>query len=249
MRLAEKAGHLPERAGKAVLWYSEMEGVPRRDKSVITLPKIASAEFFNLKDGEQFLFHIPTNRDGVWFGGTDENPFLSHLQDMPFRAFCERGENGFYDSLRPPVIGKLEKAMDVKAKRQGDFFFIPIAHPFLNLLKVTLEACGTFGVEIVEEKNAPILGTRHILSGLQQHFRARKLNDGEMEEYQRFKNGKTWYSSASISLDDSHWTTVDLNIGEGSVKAPDHSSLELKTPHIIFQAQGFFDEQAATTAD
>lgn len=162
MRLMEYGyGQLPQRAGEAKLEFARAVGMPTRKEDLIQLDFDPKFEFFPLKKGEQFLFV----GIGVWFGGTDENPFLVRLKDEVFSRFLLDGEEGFYDQLKPARIKLLEKRTCTIAKRQGDFFAFPM-----------LQGWKTFDIasNCIADSEFPgpkdcaakkLFGTRHLLTG------------------------------------------------------------------------------------
>src|SRR4051812_36171399 len=112
MRLFEIA-KFPSKAGKVELKLADVI-VPKRDEAEILIPNMRyDVEFFRLKRGQQFMLTMPDHGHAqrVYFGGTDEQPFLTTLTPEAFEAFAAGGEEGFFDSLKPPVIKAHETAL------------------------------------------------------------------------------------------------------------------------------------------
>lgn len=149
---------LPKRAGKAVLLF-EGSGQPVRNGKEIVLPTHPEGEWFPLKDGTQFLFR-PVGYSTVWFGGTDENPFLVILRTEPFTTFARQGEEGFYKYLAPS--SPLPDAQ--LATRQGDIFAFRLPWTWKDLAARTC-ICG-HKIEPIKENGVTVFGTRHVLEGL-----------------------------------------------------------------------------------
>ena len=104
MRLFEvqqKFGDLPQKAGIAVLnWKGS---VASRDGKTITLPTHDDEiQFFPLLDGMQFLLQVPSIRQitRVFFGGTDEQPFLVEM-DSEVITSLRGGEESFFNEIKP----------------------------------------------------------------------------------------------------------------------------------------------------
>lgn len=213
MRLFEMK-ELPAKAGLAVLEWDKGISRPERDESTIAAPRNAGVEFFALKEGVQFLLLITAvgsdqRQQGVYFGGTDEQPFLVELETEAFRAFIEGGEAGFFAALKPKLIKDIEQtyrgreAAERRTKRQGDIFAHALRWPWKGLILHHLKLLGT---ELtLRHAECALFGTRHDFRGL--------LGEFKLPE-----------------------TAVKALVGEGIVEAPDHSPLELKIPHVLAQA-------------
>lgn len=208
--------HLPRQAGKATIRWST-SAYPARDGSVITLRLEENGEFIPLKDGEQFLYlrgaGIHQQRQ-VFFGGTDENPFLTEL-DPSVRnialVVAERGESIFYDALKPEKIKHMELGFGVQSRRQGDIFAVPVDWTWERL-----RACAAILNLATGDANAgklQVFGTRHVLEGRW------------LETVTYYKDG---FGNAVVGK-------ARTLFAMGTLKAPDHSPLVLKGIHVLAQ--------------
>lgn len=225
MRLAEmKAGSRPNKAGLALIdWYSPEGGqsVPSREGDVLHLPRYFDAELFRLQPHyNQFLYCL---RERTWFAGTDERPFLVRLGDGSFMRFLNGGPNGFYHSLIPEGLVKLAKKAGTRCQ-----FDIPERQTYVRQgdifaypLSLTWgEIRRAFyilrGNEMETASGAlEIFGTRHSLA------------------FGRYLQG-THLLGRDLAL-----------VVEGTVVAPDHTSMKLETPHALFQTSGLFSPEEA----
>lgn len=163
MRLAEMK-KFPTTAGKARLEFSEAGTTPLRNNENISLPLNRECEYFSLRDGKQFLYVLYRYGKQVYFGGTDENPFLVQLQDRTLSAFLHDGEKGFYHSLKPSIIDLFETKLKKKTKRQGDFFAFPLPWSWERLAKSHLINTG-LTMPVQQETNLALNSTRHLFQG------------------------------------------------------------------------------------
>lgn len=160
----------PKTAGKAELIFSNTN-TPCREGNVITLRDYPELEFYPLGEGEQFLVRtkavIPSRglvERAIYFGGTDENPFLVVLKEEIFDRFMSGGEKAFYDALKPDLMKKLEKEFGVPAFRQGDIFAIQFPMSW-DEVQLSARMFGQTKAVASEVKTWSILGTRHRLTG------------------------------------------------------------------------------------
>lgn len=205
--LEQKFGSLPDKAGVAVLdWGKDW---PTRDGKTIKLPAYTETQFFPLRDGAQFLLQIP-GRDcaRVFFGGTDEQPFLVEL-DSNVVVSLHIGEEEFFNVIKPNGVKVLEGAFDTKAVRQGDWFAVPIPLSW----KVT---CGMIALvdsdptviepSNEEERKVHLLETRHSLIS-ERHIRM-------------------WWNDNRLEC---------VLVGEGILRAPNREDRVLRGPHMFFR--------------
>lgn len=179
--LAGKHGKLPARAGLARLeWTDRRTNTPRRDGSTIILPLGADVEFFPLSKRRQFLAHIwrgeqghqgwgPTpERAELYFGGTDEQPFLVQLQPEALQSLAQ-GEDGFFEALKPVDVRLIENAYGQPAVRQGDWFAVPLPLELsLKIMAGVLVATRepeTLNLVPTTNGGTPLNRTRHNLNG------------------------------------------------------------------------------------
>jgi len=113
-------------------------------------------------DWSQFVFY-QTNPGSLWFGGTDERPFLVRLDANLSRDF-DKGVDTFFDAMVPDLIKQLEARFGEKPRRrQGDIFMYELPYGFSEirgLLSMTKRE------PIPEQrKETPVYGTRHTFSG------------------------------------------------------------------------------------
>lgn len=214
MKLAEM---LPQAAGKALIFFTDPRNPPKREKERITLPFSTDNEFFFIQEGDQFLFRIPYG--GIWFGGTDENPFLVRIDGDALEAFKRDGATGFYDFLKPAVVKKYEGVLTVSAKRQGDIFALPL--PYYNWDGLRDPIFGILGLEVKpttqalnKEKELSVFGTRHFLR--RGHY------------FEVNKGGP-----------------APMLLADGLLAAPDHTPLELNGLHLLVQAAGLYNPAEA----
>lgn len=172
MRYAEMRS-LPKKAGIAVLEFGEPKDVrePTRDKNRIVLARQPDDEFFPLQEGRQFLLRTNVSRGlavryefHAFFGGTDEQPFLVRLNGRPLSAFSEGGESAFYDALKPEIIKQLERLRKIPARRQGDFFAMPLGCSWDNIAWLQQLFSGDI-ITPTEVKELPVNETRHRFTG------------------------------------------------------------------------------------
>ena len=238
MRLVEFGKTLPKKAGVVALKFTKNERVPKRKEAEIVIPDHGEVEFFPLSNGDQFLLALGNDEGGAWFGGTDENPFLSHLSFTSLEVFHKDGEDAFYQWLKPKGVIKLEEGFRVRAKRQGDFFFVPSPLSFEEW-EALADCNGALRsyCEYKRESSLRLIGTRHVLQGRALRTQTISAQDGK------------WRSARPSCYDEPEIWSHDLFLVSGVVTAPDHKPLELKEPHFVFQADGFFSEEVATKAD
>src|SRR3989344_1788811 len=122
MRLFElertNRGKLPKTAGDAVLKWDEDCKTPSRKDEVITLPAGHSVEMFSLLDGAQFLLDVDSR---VFFGGTDERPFLVELDNRIMKHFGG-DELQLFNALKPGPVKILETQCEVFSWRDSTYF-------------------------------------------------------------------------------------------------------------------------------
>ena len=208
MLLRELGSRRPGRAGKAILKYDDVD-VPRREKDVIILPERGDLQLVRLQRGwNQFIARL--DRSTVWFGGTDENPFLVSIDELPFRWYCKYGPKGFYESLLPELPGDTYR-------RQGDIFAAPIPFTWEEVLKAYRYILGWVDVEVIEidEGDEGLFGTRHHLRGVILNRRVRMP-----ETFTSYGPSPTW-----------------LVLAEGTVVAPDHADMKLEGVHALAQTR------------
>lgn len=219
MRLFEveqQQGSLPKKAGVAAINW---KGGPMREGNTIHLPNHDEVQFFPFLNGEQFLIQ---SRDVVFFGGTDEQPFLVQL-DPQVVTSLRGGEQAFFDTIKPNGAKVLEKAFGTKTVRQGDWFAVPLPFSWEAAGGLVAMMQRDFKVEVPsteKERKIQLRGTRHNLIAL-------RYIALPTEEYGR-------RNPLNCAL-----------IGEGILKAPDHADRELKGPHAFFQTAHLVDPAKA----
>lgn len=167
---------LPARAGRAELYFASRDKTPVRNKGLIGLPLHPEAKFYPLQHGEQFLFSTPLSendryggharQDTLWFGGTDEEPFLVRLHPGLLKDFEADGEEGFFEALKPGLIEDMEPIFGWATKRQGDIFALrtPFTWKMLKALHV-IQNPGKSS-ELKEVKAESVFETRHRFTGV-----------------------------------------------------------------------------------
>ncbi len=117
-------------------------------------------------DFEQFLCIGPPDRENsiantVWFGGTDERPFLVRMDSWTQDAL-RHGD--FYGYIIPSTMLTMARKWGNTWKRQGDIFAYPLPFSWDDLKEI-----GNFtkakGIQIQTGVFSPF-GTRHEFTGL-----------------------------------------------------------------------------------
>lgn len=240
MKLSEFK-ELPKKAGMAEIKWVDTHHRTKADRMLaghdgrvmrigdqIILPADSTVEFFPLRDGDQFLFYDGLNHGAsggrVYFGGTDEKPFLVRMNPQILTTIRLGGEIEFFDRLRPREISRFEQLFGVKAIRQGDWHAVPLPWSWKE-----------------------ITGLHELLT--RQHLEVQTRSMSEILQYKvddPEKQGK-----AVIMLNNTRhklegkWAEVIINtnggrnciIGEGLLTAPDHKPVELKGPHALYQTE------------
>ncbi len=164
---------LPRRAGKAKLEYVDGQPAtkdgPSRLKDVIRIPTFGNPELFPLEDSwSQFLLMenpLDGSRDrAVWFGGTDEEPFLVQMDPQVIHFFMKDGPEGFYRAIQPDAL-KLNEKLNQPVRRQGDIFAVRMPSDWPSI-QVALLLVGARDTKLSEGKDIRVFGTRHMLSGV-----------------------------------------------------------------------------------
>ncbi len=217
---------LPSKAGKTKIHFLDADTHPTRNDEDISLPLSKNAQFYPIALGTQFLFTNPRRYDenDVFFGGTDEEPFLvqlnsSILQVLKKEEFFKGNERALYNALKPKSIADREIALQKECGRQGDIFFIPSGFSFEELERMLtafypdkygFDEDGVGGYTEAKTGNAmSVFGTRHELHG-------------------------TALILSGIGL-----------FGEGFLKAPDHAERTLLDVHFMAQTAYLFNPQMA----
>jgi hypothetical protein len=164
MRLFERSNSgWPSQAGMAIIRYSKEAKLPTREREMILLPNDPELEYFPLKQGSQFLVRCPevtSTQPTIFFGGTDELPFLVPLKEEPFRAFIERGYHGFYQSLKPPVHRRWAGSKQHPTRRQGDMFVTDLKLSWRELDRIIRLVSGE-ELSLDYMQDSSVGGTRH----------------------------------------------------------------------------------------
>lgn len=220
MLLTELGNRRPKRAGKAIIEYDTEADHPRRDENLIVLPYRGDLQLCKLqKDWNQFIVRIDYST--VWFGGTDENPFLVSIDDRPFSEYCKYGPEGFYRSLLP-------KLPEETYKRQGDIFACLIPFTWEEILKAYKYIHG-WKVEVGEakpdERGGGLFGTRHHLKGVALNHTVR-IPESFISSYGSPE-------------------PIRLILAEGTVVTPDHTDMKLVGVHALAQTRYLREPQRA----
>lgn len=163
MRLFEMK-HRPDHAGKAKIEFSNVNN-PVRQGVDIALPNARDNEFFPLRAGRQFLFrHWGDHEDHYWFGGTDEQPFLTRITKAPYQAFFKGGEPTFYQHLMPDLVVELRQDFGFRYRRQGDIFAVSLPYRWSELIKYAALMADN-GIKQRALDNFRVFDTRHVLTG------------------------------------------------------------------------------------
>jgi hypothetical protein len=169
MRVMEMK-ELPKRVGDAEIHLAPgnafaWEAPAFRKEKEIILSEEGSPRFYQLKNGEQFLY-TSEDRGGnrhLYFGGMDESPFLVELEMRALEHAIE-GERAFFEGLKPSWIRQVEQKMKRRTKRQGDFFAFSVSKNMVAFINEYVRH-GT-RVQMDTAEKSPVEGTRHRFSGL-----------------------------------------------------------------------------------
>lgn len=219
----------PKKAGVAILEWSQSVSTPSRDKKVIQLPSAGPVDFYPLLGGSQFLVSVWDKQhegsvyhnnfrwtQSLYFGGTDEQPFLVQLDPKALDSLMN-GEEAFFRALKPQSAATIEQKLGYVAKRQGDWFAVPF--PPTTGIKSLLDVLDNF--ELID-KSYPDFHLRPTNAKGEAIGRTRHM----------IKNG--WVGSIS-----------SIVLAEGILTAPDHEDLELSGPHALFQTAHLVNPQKA----
>lgn len=172
MKLIEMR-ELPKKVGEAVISFGKEDVVPERKGQKIILPGNPEMDFFWINNQLQFLLYYyfcgynqgqdNEKRESpmCWFGGMDESPFLVRLNPACYHTLIRKGEQDFFEALKPKKVRVIEKFAEMQAKRQGDIFSVEL--PFtLQQLQVAGKALGG-NIPVPEHKGQRfnLFGTRH----------------------------------------------------------------------------------------
>lgn len=133
---------LTEIGGVRVEYSGDREDLPSRVRNTLKLPKRDGMEIHLLKGGVQFLVMYPGTKtrwgsrcDGrTFFGGMDESPFITSLEDVPVAAFRAQGEDAFFEALIPHQIKTLQRRFpDASVSRQGDVWSFKLPYSWDEL--------------------------------------------------------------------------------------------------------------------
>ena len=174
MRLRELGTNLPKKAGKAILDFyppsKDGSNPITREKKVISMPAFTDLELFPLEpDWNTFLVVLGgwnaerTNRS-LYFGGTDENPFLVRMNPMAIGHYYSGGAESFLDAIRPAGIKRLEESFQREARRQGDIFAIESGYSWDELAHAA-DILASVGLDIKQSPAIELFQTRHVLHG------------------------------------------------------------------------------------
>ena len=208
---------LPEKAGEAILNFKPDRKRSFRRRERIYLPADPAAQFFPLQEGRQFLFIGRQNRN-IYFGGTDEQPFLTQMVDSLTHSQLlnhisggiypeyEMDEQEFYNALKPEVISYLEQRHDVQTKRQGDIFAVKIPHTMQEIVRANAVLGSD---EKPTQGEWSVFDTRHTLNGSRFH-------------------------TTLFDDDNGLWDGV---VAQGTMTAPNHKPINLNGLHVLAQTQ------------
>lgn len=150
--------------GKATVELVGEQELPSRKQGIIYLPDQKDACLIPLLGGTQFLFRCSLPKGGVWFGGTDEQPFLTQLEPHTWSIREHGNETAFFDALKPQLIKEAEKVLLRQAQRQGDIFYLDFGFDW-NQINSFLSLIGWSRHTLTATKKAPVFDTRHTIAG------------------------------------------------------------------------------------
>lgn len=161
MRLIELGKQRPKKAGRATLEYEDCRS-PFRRRTHIVIPDKGEVELLQLQENwNQFLAIVGNH---IYFGGTDENPFLVEMDSRCLDYLWRGNPEGFYQAIIPQTIAELVKRFGGEYKRQGDIFAWPVPFTWEEIMKATEIVQGEFA-NLTESQKTQVFGTRHILVG------------------------------------------------------------------------------------
>lgn len=234
---------IPDKAGLARLRLARDAAEPFREGNVITLPS-TTLTFLPLKKGQQFLAGPGNYSWQLFFGGTDEQPFLVQVTPSLREVLEKQGEEAFYQALKPQRVRDYEQRTGRAALRQGDIFAYPCTE-WANLnpenpeIKRALKLI--LGVDLEMEKtdtsmsdcrNSParVFETRHILHGF---------------IWPRWQNERWWIQEPGKCQEPQRWNmrpNLDPVYATGVLEAPDHTDLVLEGVHVVTKAVGILGD-------
>lgn len=158
----------PTKVGGVTLLYDRGVRAPVREEARIGLPDDPELEFYPLNQRRQFLVrrsssNSPDRDTHVWFGGTDERPFLVRLKTEAFMDFVHKGESGFFNGLIPKEAQKLVAEQPLTMRRQGDIFAVDLAVSWEEIVRAYRLIWGE-SLQ-VRSHSTPVFETRHQASG------------------------------------------------------------------------------------
>jgi hypothetical protein len=165
----------PKKAGVAKLEFIPQErgALPKREGDTIIIPFKRGDMFhkFRMSKGEQFIFastggspRLGWGLERLYFGGTDENPFLVELNTRAWDMFLY-GEREFYSYLVPGTIPDMQKITRTKYRRQGDIFSLSTQH-LISEVVAAHELIHGSKWKPKEVTSLRVFGTRHLLNGI-----------------------------------------------------------------------------------
>ncbi len=247
MKLFELGNRRPTEAGLAVLKYSKEEKLvaPRREANTIILPDEPNSDLFLLKNGDQFIFRKEPKYnewEELWFGGTDENPFLVHLDPAPYKEYISKGENAFFLSIAPPEAIEMAKKFKTRVIRQGDIFCIPTGLDSKELEQVLCTAKKIFTQHLLYDKGCIPF---EVLSGTWSVFGTRHSLTGKIICYCKWEYGKASFFGIEKREERNILARSNMVFGLGKLEAPDHAVLDIESPSLFYQTRFLSDPQKA----
>lgn len=226
MRLLEMDTRHQLGCGKATIDFSDTldndEPAIRNGDRIILRGTDLVAEFFLFKSAPLFLFATIVGREdiSVWFGGTDEQPFLVRLDAVALKGFMRNGENAFLDSLIPGKVKAISETVQNPVVRQGDMIGTSIAKSWKDVEKAFettsfLTNEKRFKLCLNTNTNMRMFDTRHTING----------------DLARIKN--------------SSGNTLRGIIVLGKLEAPDHAPQVWDTPHFVQQTNFLYNPKNA----
>jgi hypothetical protein len=189
MELIIRNPELPSEVGKAKIFFDEKCKVPERQKENLILPLRQGNRLIPFEGREVFLFcgtDTRTNAQTLYFGGTDEEPFLVRLNPEAGKFFNEGGEDGFIEALKPPIVKQAESLFMKTARRQGDIFAVPTLFCWKTVqLMAALGLGDSVPIHATVEDQSSVFGTRHLFTGermdLKVHGKTFEVAEGIVE--------------------------------------------------------------------
>ncbi len=202
----------PKSVGGIPIFYNNAAH-PHVSNVGIHLPALLKdAELCLIVEGMQGLF--VASRGGQrhihWFGRDERSPFVTELSPELWPDLAVKGEEEFFEALKPPVIRFLEKVHGKRGtERQGDICFRRLPYGWRDIIRMS-GSCPLY-------RRGKIFRTRHRHSGL-----------------------RLWGYLGDFVSQPGAPSEIDSGltlIASGWLRAPNHAPRHLGGPHALSRSQ------------